>query len=152
MRTPFEEDEGEETSSSGEGAASDDPMELLRAHLKFRLAHITEDHVLSVLNVRRARGALFGRQLFTDHAWDMILELYAARLANRRMTAAELARSIDLSESVVRRWISALVDAGVIASRGGPEESTEKTFGLTEEGAAKFAQLADHWISGFLNI
>lgn len=75
----------------------------MRANLKGRLmlqpenlrVDIREDHVLSILSGRRGREAAIGRELFSDPAWDILLELYAARLGQRRMFLRELARSID---------------------------------------------------------
>ena len=111
---------------------------------------LTEDHVQSVLTVRRGREALFGRKLFSDPAWDVILELYAARLGDRRMSAPELARVIGLPASVIARWVSALVEAGVVER--GPDETREPTLELTDDGAAKMARLVNQWSSAFFAI
>jgi len=109
-------------------------------------AQITEDHVQSVLTVRRARQRIFGRQLFADPAWDLILELYATRLGNRRITASDLARLLGLPASVTKRWISVLVDAGIAKVK------IEGAVELTDEGAGKMARLINQWSSAFFAI
>ena len=109
-------------------------------------AQITEDHVQSVLTLRRARQSIFGRQLFSDPAWDLILELYATRLGNRRISAAGLARLIGLPGSMTARWVSALVEAGIV------RVETEGAVELTDEGVDKMARLINQWSSAFLAI
>lgn len=113
--------------------------------------HITEDHLQSWISARRGREQLFGRHLFSDPAWDVIIELYAAMLGKRKMTAADLARAIGSPESVLARWIAALVEAGIVSTIEDPEP-TKSTVELTQEGAAKMAQLADQWTSAFVAI
>jgi len=138
--------------AQGDAARSASPIERLRTLLSGKLAiHITEDHVQSLLSVRRGREALFGPHLFSDPAWDVILELYAAKLANRRMSPSELARAVGAPSSVIARWIEALADAGVLTSDRIQDE-TEGPVRLTDEGAAKVAQLVDQWASAFLAI
>jgi DNA-binding MarR family transcriptional regulator len=105
----------------------------------------------SLINARRGRERLFGRHLFSDPAWDVIIELYAAMLGKRRMSAADLAKAIGAPESVIARWISALAEAGIVSTVGDPKEPNS-TVELTEEGAAKMAQLTDHWTSAFVTI
>ena len=113
--------------------------------------HITEDHMQSLISARRGRERLFGRHLFSDPAWDVIIELYAAMLGKRRMSAADLAKAIGAPESVIARWVAALVDAGIVSTIGDAKEP-DSTVELTEEGAAKMAQLTDHWTSAFVTI
>lgn len=135
-----------------EQADNSDAVEQFRSLLPDKLTlKITEDHIHSVLSVRRAREAIFGQHLFSDPAWDMILELYAAKLGRRTMPISELARAINAPESVVLRWLVALRQAGIVA---GPEhqESGSIAVELTADGAAKFAQLVDQWGSAFLAI
>ena len=36
---------------------------------------LTEDHIVSILGVRRARADILGQSLFSDPAWDILLEL-----------------------------------------------------------------------------
>lgn len=112
---------------------------------------ITEEHVRSVLHVRRARESILGWNLFSDPAWDVLLELYAAQFANRTASASELASVIGAPRSVIARWITTLVDAGLVAPAGEQTEN-ESTVTLTENGAAKMARLMRQWSSAFFAI
>jgi len=112
---------------------------------------ITEDHVRSVLHVRRGRESIFGRNLFSDPAWDVLLELYAAQFANRTASDSELASVIGAPRSVIARWITTLVEAGLVAPTAERTEN-ELTVTLTENGAAKMARLMRQWSSAFFAI
>jgi hypothetical protein len=91
--------------------AQRNPLAQLNALLfrkTLRTQRLTEDHIRSVLAVRRARGGVLGENLFSEPAWDILLELYAAELGGRSMTLSDLARATDTPASVVTRWQAAL--------------------------------------------
>lgn len=136
-----------------DGRSAKTSFEQLRALLPEKPAStIAEDHVLSLINARRGREALLGAHLFSDPAWDVILELYAARLGDRQMSVSGLARVMGAPKPVTARWIAVLVDAGIIAYGGSSKETGGATVELTEYGASKMAQLADQWRSAFVAI
>jgi len=112
---------------------------------------ISEDHVHSVLGVRRGREEMFGKHLFSDPAWDIMLELYAAELGKRQMSPSELARSIAVPQSVILRWVAALSDADIVCSMNA-DDAEQSTVQLTQHGFAKMAQLAEQWGSAFVAI
>lgn len=110
---------------------------------------VTEDHVLSILAARRGREASFGRELFADPAWDMLLELYAAKLGQRRMTLLDISRSIDIPQSTIVRWVAALGARGLVASS---TEAGRDWVDLSEEGIAAMRRLLDYWGAAFRSI
>jgi DNA-binding MarR family transcriptional regulator len=113
---------------------------------------LTEDHVLSILAALRARHAIFGPNLFSDPAWDLLLELYAAKLGFRRMTVQDAAIAIDVPGSTTRRWIALLKSRGLVEVEVDKDQPARRWVSLTAHGAAKMKQLADHWGSAFLSI
>jgi DNA-binding MarR family transcriptional regulator len=113
---------------------------------------VTEDHVLSILCVRRGRDEVMGRGLFSDPAWDILLELYAARLGQRRMTLNELARSIGAPQSTVARWITVLTDKGLVIALTEADEAVRLWVELSAEGDAAMKRLVDHWGAAFRSI
>lgn len=123
---------------------------LIRKELR-RPSSLTEDHILSVLLVRRARSDVLGDHLFSDPAWDILLELYAAKLGDRPMSLADIARAIETPQSTTKRWVAALEERGLVQSR--VDLATNIIWlSVTEEGADKVGRLADHWGSAFLSI
>lgn len=124
---------------------------LLRRRKLQRPPKLTEDHVLSILCFRRARDGILGQNLFADPAWDILLELYAASLADRLMSEAELARAIGLPPSVTGRWIAVLEERG-LTRRTSSRGFSRTAISLTEEAISRMGSLADHWGSAFLSI
>jgi DNA-binding MarR family transcriptional regulator len=124
---------------------------LVRKKLRQRL-NLTEDHIRSVLLVRRARGASLGEQLFSDPAWDILLELFAAKLGEREMSLADVARAIETPESTTKRWVAALEERGLVQSRIDVAKANVVWIRLTEQGADRLGDLTDHWGSAFVSI
>jgi DNA-binding MarR family transcriptional regulator len=112
---------------------------------------LTEDHIRSVLLVRRARSDILGKRLFSDPAWDILLELYSAKLGGREMSFADLVRAIETPPSIAKRWIAALEEHALVQSRIDPATNLE-CICLTEKAADKIQRLADRWGSAFVSI
>ena len=117
-----------------------------------RRLSLTEDHVRSVLLVRRARSDILGKHLFSDPAWDILLELYAAKLGERTMSLTDVARAIETPRSTAKRWVAALEERDLVQSRIDPAESNVIWISLTKQGADKLVHLTDHWGSAFVSI
>nr|NUR37123.1 winged helix-turn-helix transcriptional regulator [Sphingomonas sp.] len=125
---------------------------LLRRRRLRRPATITEDHILSILIARRGREAVLGSYLFSEPAWDVLLELYAAELGTRTMSVADLARAIDTPESTTARWVDELAGRGLVVQHREPGQSGGPLVSLSYEGASKMGSLIDHWGAAFLSI
>jgi DNA-binding MarR family transcriptional regulator len=113
---------------------------------------ITEDHIQSLLLARRARTALFGNELFSDPAWDLLLELYAARLGERTTSLAHLAQAIDTPPSTLARWVTALNENGLTTSTANSPDPAKIIVSLTDQGLTKLEQLAKRWGAAFVSI
>lgn len=125
---------------------------LLSPKNRRRRLEITEDHIVSILIARRGRDAVFGSDLFSDPCWDALLELYAAKLGNRRMSLDELSKAINTPASTTMRWISVLQNRGLVSSHSDAIGPSRIWVRLTDDGASKIKQLADHWGTAFLSI
>ena len=68
-----------------------------REHLKL---------VKNMLVLRRKRADFFGADLFSDPAWDILLELYETQLTGRRIAVSALAAVIDVPATTVLRWVT----------------------------------------------
>lgn len=113
---------------------------------------LTEDHILSLLLVRRARDSVFSQDLFSDPAWDILLELYAANLTGRKVSLRELALAIRAPVPTTARWIAALAEHALVESNLDPLGSPNLQIMLSAKGARKMKGLADHWGSAFVSI
>jgi DNA-binding MarR family transcriptional regulator len=109
---------------------------------------MSEDHLRSIQMVRRAREEVFGGGLFSDPAWDILLELYAAHLGQRTVSINDLAAEIRLPPGNVSRWVAVLSEKEIVETIGMDGDPVR----LTSYGAAGMGRLAGHWGSAFLSI
>jgi DNA-binding MarR family transcriptional regulator len=132
------------------------PIEQLRLLLSRseprRLHSISEDHLLSILAMRRARDDILGPGLFSDPAWDILLELYASELGGRRPSLSEIARAIDTPESTTARWIVELERRGLVTTADDPANPLRVCATLSADGRSRMKQLTDSWTCGFMSI
>jgi DNA-binding MarR family transcriptional regulator len=105
---------------------------------------------MSVLFVRRARREIFGENLFSDPAWDILLELFGAELARRSMSATELATTIQAPLAITKRWIALLVERGLIEPADIGDD--DRVITLSSSGAERMDRLANRWASAFVAI
>lgn len=92
------------------------------------------DRVRSVIADRASRSEHFPAELFADPAWDILLELYAAQLGQRRVAVNELAKQATVPETTNIRWLKALDAAGYILRRPDPLDARRVFLLLTTKG------------------
>jgi len=76
--------------------------------------------VFDAINIRRRRGALFGEELFSDPAWEILLHLFLAELDQVRLTAGGLAHRANLPQTTVHRWLLVLAARTLLVKRADP--------------------------------
>jgi DNA-binding MarR family transcriptional regulator len=94
---------------------------------------ITEEYIRAVLKLRRSRDRFFGAELFADPAWDILLELYAAELGQRRMSTIRLCNGAAVPATTALRWINTLEDKGIIRRAADPLDGRRMFISLSEE-------------------
>jgi hypothetical protein len=67
-----------------------------------------------VFNARRARSRYLPDELFAEPAWDMLLDLFRCELRGRRLSTSDLCLGAGIPGSTALRWISAMVQKGVL--------------------------------------
>lgn len=66
------------------------------------------------LMARRLREEIIGNELFSDPAWDILLDLYAAHARGIRVKASSVPLIAGVPPSTGRRWVSKLIDLGLV--------------------------------------
>jgi len=66
------------------------------------------------LMARRLREEVIGSELFSDPAWDILLDLYTALARGARVKSSSVSGIAGVPPSTGRRWVSKLVDLGLI--------------------------------------
>ena len=65
------------------------------------------------IRARRLRDQFFGPALFEDPGWDMLLDLYAANLEQRRVSVSSLCIAAAVAPTTALRWIARMTDSGL---------------------------------------
>ena len=93
-------------------------------------------YVRAIIRGRRLRDQYFRDDLFADPAWDMLLDLMAARLEGKQVTVSSLCIAAAVPMTTALRWIKLLAAQGLIVRTADPEDGRRSLVALSEEGAA----------------
>ena len=83
---------------------------------------LSVDVVRSVIRSRRLRARFFTEELFADPAWDMLLDLTQAELAQHRVPVSSLCIAAAVPATTALRWIKSMTDAGLFVRRADPHD------------------------------
>lgn len=82
---------------------------------------------------RRERQLIFGESILADLPWDILLDLFIARIEGRRVTVSSTALAIGSSDATVARWAAQLIETKLVTS-GGAIGASDRMLSLTDEG------------------
>lgn len=69
--------------------------------------------VRRIIRQRQLRARFFDGELFADPAWDMMLDLTAARVEHQRVSVTSLCIASGVPPTTALRWIGQMVEAGL---------------------------------------
>lgn len=95
------------------------------------------------LHSRAQRGRFFSSRLFSDPAWDMLLELYAASLAQRRLSISRLSERAGIPMTTALRWIAALENEGAVERQPDSLDGRRVFIMLSKKGKEQMAAYFD---------
>ena len=95
---------------------------------------ISDRLVRAVQNARRRRDALFAPDLFADPAWDMLLELYALHLEQRRVSVSSLCIAAYVPATTALRWVAKLEEEGLAMRTEDRSDGRRTWIELSAEG------------------
>lgn len=78
--------------------------------------------VRSVIRARRLRGRFFSEELFADPAWDMLLDLLQAEIAQLRVPVSSLCIAAAVPATTALRWIKTMTEQGLFVRRADPHD------------------------------
>ncbi|QAY75736.1 winged helix DNA-binding protein [Sphingosinicella sp. BN140058] len=113
--------------------SEDDPIEDLERDDGLR---IDAALVRSVIRVRRLRDHYFRSAMFADPAWDMLLDLYAARLERQRVAVSSLCIAAAVPATTALRWIKTMTDQRLFVRVADPQDGRRVFIELSDEAAA----------------
>jgi DNA-binding transcriptional ArsR family regulator len=95
--------------------------------------------VRSMIRARRLRDSYFKGGLFADPAWDMLLDLMAARLERHRVAVSSLCIAAAVPPTTALRWIKTLTDKGLLVRCADPADGRRVYIELSDEAARALA-------------
>ncbi len=90
--------------------------------------------VRQLIRARRQRSEFFRTSLFADPAWDILLELFACDLAQRRISVSAVVAASAVPGTTGLRWMNALLEEGLIARRPDPCDGRRVFVEMSDRG------------------
>ncbi|HEX8643007.1 MAG TPA: MarR family transcriptional regulator [Allosphingosinicella sp.] len=91
--------------------------------------------IRSIIRARRLRDRYLKGGLFADPAWDMMLDLMAARLEKHRVAVSSLCIAAAVPPTTALRWIKTLTDRGIFVRCADPADGRRVYIELSDEAA-----------------
>jgi hypothetical protein len=98
---------------------------------------LTAKSVRDVIKLRRMRDSFFDAELFADPAWDILLDLMAARLEQRDVSVSSLCIAAAVPPTTALRWITAMTESGMLLREQDPNDARRVFIVLSDEVALK---------------
>lgn len=92
--------------------------------------------IRGIIRLRRLRDRYFDGQLFADPAWDMLLDLMAARLERVQVAVSSLCIAAAVPSTTALRWIKLMTESGLFERVSDPADG-RRVFIRLSEGAAQ---------------
>ncbi len=108
---------------------------------------VTAARIRAHVRARRMREQLLPADLFADPAWDMLLDLTAARLEGQRVSVSSLCIAAAVPTTTALRWIRTLVSRGFLVRTPDPADARRSFLDIAESAAP----LVDTTIEAVLN-
>lgn len=90
--------------------------------LKGDVPAVSLEAVRQVIRARRLRSRFFDEEMFADPAWDMLLDLLQAEIAQHRVPVSSLCIAAAVPATTALRWIKTMTDAGLFMRRADPHD------------------------------
>lgn len=91
--------------------------------------------VRAMIRARRLREQFFDGALFADPAWDMLLDLLAARLEGRPVAVSSLCIAAAVPPTTALRWMKQLTDDRIFARVADPHDGRRVFIELADDAA-----------------
>jgi len=96
---------------------------------------VTAEDVRRLIRARRLRARFFDAELFADPAWDMLLDLAAARLEGVPVAVSSLCIAAAVPPTTALRWIRMMSDQGLFVRTADPMDGRRVYIELSDRVA-----------------
>ena len=119
--------------SVDEAAGAEAPVEVEHGEA------VSAAEIRAMIRARRLRDQFFQPDFFADPAWDMLLDLMAARADKQRVAVSSLCIAAAVPPTTALRWIKTLTDHGVFVRVNDPRDGRRVYIELSGRAAAGMA-------------
>jgi hypothetical protein len=91
--------------------------------------------IRAIIRARRLRENYFPACLFADPAWDMLLDLMAARLEGQPVAVSSLCIASAVPATTALRWIRTLTESGLLVRVADPRDGRRVFIDLSDQTA-----------------
>jgi len=95
--------------------------------------NVTVEYVRSFIKFRRTRDDIFPTITFSDPAWDIMLDLTAAKIACETISISSLCIAASVPTTTALRWVNHLCERGIIVRRRDPIDGRRSTVEISSE-------------------
>jgi len=92
--------------------------------------------VRDLIKARRLRDQYFDAELFADPAWDMLLDLMAARLEGVKVSVSSLCIAASVPPTTALRWIKTMTDEKIFLRTADEKDGRRIFIELSDEATA----------------
>jgi hypothetical protein len=96
-----------------------------------------------MIKTRRMREHYFDASLFADPAWDILLDLLAARLEGKQVSVSSLCIAAAVPPTTALRWLTGMTENGILERRHDPSDARRVFIALSDDTAAKLTSYFD---------
>lgn len=109
--------------------------------------------IRDLIKLRRLREQHFPADLFADPGWDILLDLFAAKLEGKPVSVSSLCIAAAVPPTTGLRWITTMTEHGALVRRQDPNDARRVFIELSAESEARLhAYFADASARGGLPI
>ena len=96
---------------------------------------VSVEQVRKIIRARRLRARYFSEELFADPAWDMLLDLLQAEIAQLRVPVSSLCIAASVPATTALRWLRTMVDQKLFVRRADPHDGRRVFVELAPEAS-----------------
>lgn len=126
-----------ESPANAWAGAADDDARLVRAP---RPPFPDPRLIRRIIRQRQLRARFFEAELFADPAWDILLDLTAARAEHKRVSVTSLCIASGVPPTTALRWIAQMTEAGLLERVEDESDRRRAFIALTDRSAEAMAR------------
>ena len=95
--------------------------------------------------LRRSRQCFLDEDLFSEPAWDILLDLFASGVEGRKISVTSSCVASGVPRSTAMRYLAELEERGLVRRSGSERDGRVHYLSLTDFGSAKVKQALRHY-------